>query len=199
MRIILFGPPGSGKGTQAARLCKAWGLPQISTGDMLREAVRRGTPTGREAKEYMDRGALVPDEVMTRVVEERLSQADCAGGFLLDGFPRTLAQARALEESLSKRGQAVDAVVSLLVEEEEVVRRMAGRGRDDDSEEVIRNRLKVFRKETEPLTRFYQARGKLLEVLGVGTVEEITERIQAALAGFVRGNASGARARTSGA
>lgn len=199
MRIILFGPPGSGKGTQAARLCKAWGLPQISTGDMLREAVRGGTPTGRKAKEYMDRGALVPDEVMTRVVEERLSQADCAGGFLLDGFPRTLAQARALEESLSKRGQAVDAVVSLLVEEEEVVRRMAGRGRDDDSEEVIRNRLKVFQKETEPLTRFYRDCGKLLEVPGVGTVEEITERIQTALAGFMTGNASGTRARISGA
>ncbi|MBI2880964.1 MAG: adenylate kinase [Candidatus Tectomicrobia bacterium] len=199
MRIILFGPPGSGKGTQAARLCKAWGLPQVSTGDMLREAVRGGTPTGRKAKEYMDRGALVPDEVMTRVVEERLSQADCAGGFLLDGFPRTLAQARALEESLNKRGQAVDAVVSLLVEEEEVVRRMAGRGRDDDSEKVIRNRLKVFRKETEPLTRFYRDRGKLLEVPGVGTVEEITERIQTALAGFMTENASGTRARISGA
>ncbi|MFQ5692971.1 MAG: adenylate kinase, partial [Nitrospinota bacterium] len=168
MRIILFGPPGSGKGTQAERICKERGLPKVSTGDMLRDAVRRRNATGQTAKAFMDRGELVPDDVMIRLVEERLNQKDCAAGFLLDGYPRTLAQAEALEAFLKKRRAAVDAVVSLLVEEEEVVRRMAERGRDDDNEKIIRNRLSVFRKDTEPLIQFYRDRGKLAEVWGVG-------------------------------
>jgi len=184
MRIVLFGPPGSGKGTQAELLRKAWGLPQISTGDMLREAVRRKTPMGEEARKHMERGELVPDAVMTRAVEERLSRKDCARGFILDGYPRTLAQAQALETFLRGRGQALDAVVSLRVEEEEVIARMTGRGRSDDSEAVIRHRLQVYRRITEPLVRYYRELGKLVEVDGQGPVEEITRRIGAAVASF---------------
>ena len=196
MRIILFGSPGSGKGTQAKSLCTGWDLPQVSTGEILRDAIRRGNPTGKLAREYMDRGELVPDPLMTRIVEERLTRKDCADGFLLDGYPRTIAQAEALDRFLRDRGHGILAVVSLQVAEEEVVRRMAVRGRDDDSEEVIRNRLEVHRRETEPLIRYFQERGKLIEIDGMGRVEDITERIRSAVAAR---DASGAQAGISGA
>ncbi len=194
MRIILFGPPGSGKGTQAERLRRDWDLPRVSTGDMLRDAVRRDTSTGRKAKGYMERGELVPDDVMTRVVEERLSLEDCADGFVLDGFPRTVAQSEALDAFLRGKDLAVDAVMSLLVDEEEVVRRMAGRGREDDSEKVIRNRLKVYWRQTEPLIQIYKDRGKLLEIDGRAPVEEVTRRIRTAVAAFVPEDPSEKRA-----
>ncbi|MDP6484255.1 MAG: adenylate kinase [Nitrospinota bacterium] len=199
MRIILFGPPGSGKGTQAESLCGGWGLPQISTGDILREAIRIGSPTGMKARDFMDRGELVSDGLMTRIVEERLSQKDCAAGFVLDGFPRTIAQAEALEAVLRDRGDGIDAVASLRVEEEELVRRMADRGRDDDSEAVIRNRLDVYRRETEPLVRYFRERGKLIEIDGMGRAEDITERIRSAVADVTETDASVARGKISDA
>jgi adenylate kinase len=199
VRIILFGPPGSGKGTQAESLCGGWGLPQISTGDILREAIRIGSPTGMKARDFMDRGELVSDGLMTRIVEERLSQKDCAAGFVLDGFPRTIAQAEALEAFLRARGDGIDAVASLRVEEEELVRRMADRGRDDDSEAVIRNRLDVYRRETEPLVRYFRERGKLIEIDGMGRAEDITERIRSAVADVTETDASVARGKISDA
>lgn len=187
VRIILFGPPGSGKGTQAESLCAGWGLPKISTGEILRDAIRIGSPTGAQARDLVDRGELVPDGLMTRIVDERLSQKDCAAGFVLDGFPRTIAQAETLEAFLRDRGDRIDAVASLRVEEEELVRRMADRGRDDDSEAVIRNRLEVYRRETEPLVLYFRKCEKLIEIDGMGRAEDITERIRSAVAD-VRGD-----------
>jgi adenylate kinase len=127
MNLILLGPPGAGKGTQAERISRLYGIPQISTGDMLREAVREGTPLGRKAKSYMDSGALVPDEVVIGIVEERIQQDDCRGGFMLDGFPRTTAQAQALDDMLEKKGLKLDHVVCIEVDTEELVRRLSGR------------------------------------------------------------------------
>jgi len=184
VRIILFGPPGSGKGTQAESLCAGWGLPKISTGDILRDAIRIGSPTGAQARDFVDRGELVPDALMTRIVEERLSRKDCAAGFVLDGFPRTIAQAETLEAFLTDRGDGIDSVASLRVEEEELVRRMADRGRKDDNEPVIRNRLEVYRRETEPLVLYFREREKLIEIDGMGRAEDITERIRSAVAGM---------------
>jgi adenylate kinase len=198
MRIIMFGPPGSGKGTQAEQLRNEWGLAQISTGAILRDAIQQKTPTGLKAKEYIDKGELVPDDLMTRVVEDRLDMEDCTKGFILDGFPRTIAQAEALETILQSRGLTVDAVVSLLVNEGEVVHRMVNRGRDDDNEEVIRNRLKVYREETEPLVAYFKDRGNLVEVSGMGTVKEIAQRIRTAITVFVSKDNSGPRVETPG-
>jgi adenylate kinase len=152
-----------------------------------------------KARDFMDRGELVSDGLMTRIVEERLSQKDCAAGFVLDGFPRTIAQAEALEAFLRARGDGIDAVASLRVEEEELVRRMAGRGRDDDSEAVIRNRLEVYRRETEPLVRYFRERGKLIEIDGMGRAEDITERIRSAVADVTGMDASVGRAKISDA
>ena len=152
-----------------------------------------------QARDFMDRGDLVPDGLMTRIVEERLLQKDCAAGFVLDGFPRTIAQAEALEAVLRDRGDGIDAVASLRVEEEELVRRMAGRGRDDDSEAVIRNRLEVYRRETEPLVRYFRERGKLIEIDGMGRAEDITERIRSAVADVTGMDASVGRAKISDA
>ena len=199
MRIVLLGPPGSGKGTQAGFLCEEWKVPNISTGEMLREAVLCQTPIGLEAKKFMDRGDLIPDALMTWMVRERLLQNDCSGGFLLDGYPRTIHQAESLGDILREAGWVLDCVVSLEVSEDELTQRMMGRGRVDDNEEVIRTRLRVYRAETEPLIQYFRERGKLIEIDGMGNIEDITKRISSASAGVGREGASAQQTGTSGA
>jgi adenylate kinase len=182
MNAILFGPPGAGKGTQAALLVRAHDLLHLSTGDLLRAAVGAGTAVGREAKAYMDRGALVPDALVLACLRERLQAVAAAGdrrGFLLDGFPRTVAQAEALERELGR--DAVTHVVYLKLEDEEILRRLLQRGRADDTETVVRHRIQVYRQETTPLVAFYESRGVLRGVDGRGTVEEVQARVEAAL------------------
>lgn len=185
-RLLLLGPPGAGKGTQSERLVKALGILQVSTGDMLRAAVKSGTPVGRDAQGYMDRGELVPDAVVIGVAEERLRQPDARNGFILDGFPRTAAQAEALDAMLGKLGVTLERCVALRVDEAELVKRLLKRaeleGRADDNEETIRNRMRVYREQTQPLVEYYRGRGVLREVDGLGTVEAVAERIQGALA-----------------
>ncbi len=177
MRLVFIGPPGAGKGTQAARLIERYSLVHLSTGDMLRAARDAQTEIGRKADAYMSRGELVPDEIILAIVEERLNQPDCARGFLLDGFPRTIAQAEALDRMLAARGTPLDVVLELRVPEEELFRRLAGRGRSDDSPEVIRQRLVAYRNQTQPLLDYYGRTGLLRSVDGVGTVDEVFERI----------------------
>lgn len=184
-RLLLLGPPGAGKGTQAERLVRGLGIPQISTGDMLRAAVAAGTPVGRQAKAFMDRGDLVPDDVVIGVAEERLRQPDAAKGFILDGFPRTAAQAEALDAMLARLGVQLERCVALRVDEDELVERLLKRaeieGRTDDNEETIRHRMRVYREKTRPLIDYYTARGVLQEVDGEGSVDEVSARIQEAL------------------
>ena len=202
MKLILLGPPGAGKGTQAEILSKDLAIPTISTGNILRAAVKAGTPIGRKAKAFMDAGKLVPDAVIIGIIRERLEEADCTNGFILDGVPRTIAQAEALEEA----GVLFDAVISLEVSDEAIVKRMDGRRvcthcgtpfhvetkppkaegalieRDDDKPETVRARLTVYHEETEPLKHFYEKRGKLRTVPGdLGTIEETTKAIERAL------------------
>ena len=208
MKLILLGAPGAGKGTQAEILCKKLGIPSISTGNILRAAIKDGTPTGLKAKSYIDAGKLVPDEVIIGIVNERLSQDDCAKGYILDGVPRTIAQAEALE----KAGIQFDAVVSIEISEDEILRRMSGRRvceacgssynvealpprvegicdncggkliqRKDDTPETVRERLKVYHTETEPLVGFYAQRGLLRSVAVNGTKEETAQAILAVL------------------
>jgi len=184
-RILLLGAPGAGKGTQAERLVERLAIPQISTGDMLRAAVADESAVGLEAKAYMDRGDLVPDSVVIGVAEQRLSKADAAEGFILDGFPRTAAQAEALDEILERKGVALERCVAIEVDTDAVVKRLLRRaeieGRADDNEETIRNRMDVYRKNTEPLLAYYRERGVLAAVDGMGTVDEVAKRIQEAL------------------
>jgi adenylate kinase len=184
-RMLLLGPPGAGKGTQALRLVAKLGIPQISTGDMLREAVAAGTDVGRKAQEYMDRGELVPDEVVIGVAKDRLSQDDAESGFVLDGFPRTAAQAVALDALLERIGTNLERCVALVVDEDSLVKRLLGRaqieGRSDDSEETIRTRMSVYRAQTAPLVEHYRKRGILAEVDGLGSVEEVAKRIEEVL------------------
>lgn len=182
MNLILLGAPGSGKGTQASRLIEKNKLAHISTGDMLRAAVSAQTPLGVEAKKFMDAGELVPDAVVIGLVEERLQADDTENGFILDGFPRTTAQAEALGALTQRLNKGLKAVVYLEVDEEELVQRLLGRGRADDNEETIRNRLNVYRTSTEPLIAYYDKIGLLKKVAGMGTMEEITGRINAAVA-----------------
>jgi adenylate kinase len=179
VRLVLVGPPGAGKGTQAVRLAERLDVPHISTGDLFRANLSNQTPLGLEAKRYMDAGELVGDEVTVGMVRERLAEDDARKGFILDGFPRTVAQADALAELLAKDGNALDAVVALEVPEEKLVARLLGRGRDDDTEEVIRRRQEVYREETSPLLEHYS--DVLVTVDAVGEIEEITERVLAAL------------------
>ncbi len=174
-RLLLVGPPGAGKGTQAERLAKALGIPHISTGEMLRDHVVRGTTLGAEAKRIMDTGALVPDEVVVAMVAERLAEDDAQCGYLLDGFPRNDAQADALAAAVGE--EAIETVLYLSVPEDELVQRLLTRGRSDDTEDSIRTRLAVYRDETEPLIARYQQVGTLKEVDGLGTVEDISARI----------------------
>jgi adenylate kinase len=181
VRLVLVGPPGAGKGTQAQRLAARFDVPHISTGDLFRENLGQETELGLEAKKYMDAGNLVPDEVTVAMVRERLTHDDAVKGFLLDGFPRTRSQADSFAEILDERGEILDAVVEFQVPEEELVRRLLGRGRSDDTEDVIRNRQGVYRDETAPLLEYYG--DKLVTVDAVGSVEEITDRVSAALRG----------------
>ena len=185
MRLILMGPPGAGKGTQASFVADHFGIPAISTGDIFRANVSQGTPLGVEAKRYMDAGEYVPDEVTNRMVRNRIDEADAAPGFLLDGYPRTLAQVEELDGMIKFTGHALDAVVVLTVDQEELVQRLLQRaqteGRADDTEEVIRRRQEVYTEQTAPLIDVYRARGILVEVDGMGEVDEVTERIFAAL------------------
>ena len=182
MKVVFLGPPGAGKGTQAVRIAEKYNVPHISTGDILRAAVKEGTELGKLAKEYMDKGELVPDDVIIGIIRERLSQSDVRErGFILDGFPRTLPQAEALDKMLSELGLPLDKVVYLNVDDEEIVKRLLARGRADDTEEVIRNRLEVYRKQTAPLIDYYSEKGILAEIYGVGEIDEITKKIEESL------------------
>jgi adenylate kinase len=185
MRLVLLGPPGSGKGTQAARLKVALGVPHISTGDMLRAAVAAGTPQGLKAKEVMNAGKLVSDDILLGMLEERLAQDDVKNGFILDGYPRNLAQADALDHLLAKIGQPLDAVVKLDVPNEVIIARCEIRfkaeHRHDDDPEVVRDRLKVYAEQTAPVADFFARRGKLQVVDGVGELDEVTARVKRAL------------------
>ena len=215
MKLIMLGPPGAGKGTQAQKLVEKLELPQLSTGDMLRAAVKAETEVGKRAQEYMNRGDLVPDSVVVGIIEERTTQSDCQNGYILDGFPRTVAQADALSEMLSARKTAIDHVVSIDVPDEELLGRLLGRWtckdcgamyherfkppktagvcdkcggtnlyqRSDDQEDAIRNRLENYRKQTAPLIEYYTEKGLLRSVDGVGSLDEISERILAVLEG----------------
>jgi adenylate kinase len=186
MRLILMGPPGAGKGTQAKFVAARFGVPAISTGDIFRSNVSEGTPLGIEAKRYMDAGEYVPDEVTNRMVRNRIDEEDASPGFLLDGYPRTLAQVEELDGMIKFTGHELDAVVVLTVDEDEVVQRLLARaqveGRADDTEDVIRRRQEVYAEQTAPLIDVYRDRGLLLEVDGMGEVDEVTERIFTALA-----------------
>lgn len=185
MRIVLLGPPGSGKGTQAARLVETLGLPHISTGVLLRAAVEAGTELGKAAKAVMDRGELVSDDIMLGLIEERLAQDDVRTGFILDGYPRNLAQARALDDLLQRLEKPVQDALLIDVDEEEVVQRIAGRaaeeGRSDDSEDVVRKRLQVYSEQTAPVVDHYAAQGVLTRILGQGSIDEVFQRIMGAL------------------
>ena len=210
MRLILLGAPGAGKGTQATFICQKFGIPQISTGDMLRAAVKAGTPLGRQAKKVMDAGGLVSDDIILGLVAERIREPDCARGFLLDGFPRTIPQA----EGLKKLNVQVDTVIEIAVDDEEIVKRMSGRRihpasgrtyhvvfnppkvagkddatgetllqRDDDKEETVRKRLKVYHDQTKPLVAYYarDQETKYVKIDGIGRVEDVRTRTLAAL------------------
>jgi adenylate kinase len=185
-RLLLLGPPGAGKGTQAVRLVEKMGIPQISTGDMLRSAVAAESEIGQEAKGFMDQGKLVPDSVVIGVAQERLSQSDAADGFILDGFPRTAAQAEALDRMLEGMGTALERCVALTADEDPLVARLLERarieGRSDDNEATIRVRMKVYQEQTAPLIEYYRERQVLSEVDGLGTIEQVAERIEGALA-----------------
>ncbi|WP_024800407.1 adenylate kinase [Nocardia sp. BMG51109] len=179
MRLVLLGPPGAGKGTQAELLSDKLGVLHISTGNLFRANISQETPLGREAQKYLDAGNLVPSDVTNRMVSSRIAEPDAANGFVLDGYPRTVDQAEALEKMLKEAGYELDAVISFEVAEDVVVNRMLGRGRDDDTEDVIRNRMRVYREETEPLLEYYD--GLVVAVDGVGEIEEVNGRLLRAL------------------
>ena len=187
MRLILLGPPGAGKGPQAQRLVEKHGIPQLSTGDMLRAAVAAQTPVGQKAKAVMDAGELVSDEIVNAIVAERIDQKDCAGGFILDGYPRTLAQADAVEKMLKDRGQKLDVVVELVVDDKALVGRIAKRAeetkaagkpvRKDDDPAVFPERLREYYKKTAPLIGYYYAKGQLRQVDGMADIDSVTQQI----------------------
>ncbi|MFC1689484.1 adenylate kinase [Pseudomonadota bacterium] len=185
MRIVLLGAPGSGKGTQAALLVEELGLPHISTGELLRSAVKAGTELGLQAKVVMDRGELVSDEIMLGLIEERLSQPDVAGGFILDGYPRNIVQAEALDVLLDRLEQPVDEALQIDVDVDMVVARIAKRaaeqGRSDDTEETARKRMEVYAAQTAPVVDYYGNKGVLSRVLGDGSIEEVFQRIKGVL------------------
>jgi adenylate kinase len=191
MRLILLGPPGAGKGTQAQRLVEKYGIAQLSTGDMLRAAVAAQTEVGKRAKAVMDAGELVSDEIVNAIVAERIDQPDCARGFILDGYPRTLAQADAVEAMLAQRGITLDAVIELVVDDRALVGRIVGRAeeakaagqpvRKDDNPEVFEERLREYYKKTAPLIGYYHAKGVLRGVDGMAPVDEVTRQIGAIL------------------
>ncbi|MGQ0742610.1 MAG: adenylate kinase [Alphaproteobacteria bacterium] len=191
MNLILFGPPGAGKGTQAQLLEKELGLKQLSTGDMLRAAVAAGSELGQKCKAIMDRGDLVPDEIVIGIIAERIEKPDCAGGAVFDGFPRTIAQAEALDRMLAGRSQKIDAVIELKVNDEALVSRMESRIREnpaaaraDDNPETLRNRLAVYHRQTAPLLDYYRRQGKLRTVDGMASIEVVSRAIRDALRGL---------------
>ncbi len=203
MRVVLLGPPGAGKGTQAQIIAGQLGVPAISTGDIFRANVSGETELGLQAKSYMDAGDLVPDEITVAMVKDRLAEPDAKGGFLLDGFPRTIAQAEQLRDSLHELGQALDCVLELVVDEDELVRRLSGRRtlvdgqwvqRSDDEPETVRYRLQVYREQTAPLSGWYDSEGLLSQIDAIGAVEEVTQRAMSALeaCGGTRPNGPGA-------
>ena len=185
MRLILMGPPGAGKGTQARVVADHFGIPAISTGDIFRANVSQGTPLGQKAQEFMDAGEYVPDEVTNLMVRNRIDEPDAAPGFLLDGYPRTLAQVEELDGMVAFTGHRLDAVVVLVVNQEELVARLLQRaqseGRADDTEDVIRRRQELYCEQTAPLIEVYRDRGLLIEVDGLGEIDEVTERVLGAL------------------
>jgi adenylate kinase len=212
MRLVLLGPPGAGKGTQAKQLTEYVGVPHISTGDLLREAIAAGSPLGRKAGRYVDAGQLVPDELILDLMAERLAHSDCHAGFLLDGFPRTVAQAEALDRRLQSKGQAVDGVLLLSLGDDTIVERLAGRWicrrcgasyhatnlpprrpgvcdlcggpldqREDDKPATVQDRLRVYRRLTEPLVEYYREKHLLHEVSGEGSIEAVAEKVRAAV------------------
>ncbi|GAA2734094.1 adenylate kinase [Pedococcus aerophilus] len=190
MRLIILGPPGAGKGTQAARIADAFGIPAISTGDIFRANIKNETPLGKQVKEVLASGGYVTDEITNAIVRDRLFEDDAEKGFLLDGYPRTAAQVDALDAILAEHGHTLEAVLELTVDEDAVVARLLKRaeieGRDDDSEEVIRERQAIYRRETAPLTEVYSERGLLVQVDGMGSVDEVFARISTALEGVAR-------------
>ncbi|MBZ9842013.1 adenylate kinase [Mesorhizobium sp. CA5] len=196
MRLILLGPPGAGKGTQAQRLVEKHGIPQLSTGDMLRAAVQAGTEVGKRAKAVMDAGELVSDAIVNAIVAERIDQPDCAKGFILDGYPRTLVQADAVEAMLAERGIALDTVIELVVDDKALVGRIVKRAEDakaagqpvrkDDNPEVFEERLREYYKKTAPLTGYYYAKGKLKTVDGMAGMDAVTAEIGKVLAAAVK-------------
>jgi adenylate kinase len=212
VRLVLLGPPGAGKGTQARLLETRYNIPQVASGDLLRAAVRARTALGIEAKRFMDRGALAPDELVHKVIEERLAQPDAKEGFILDGYPRTVAQAETLEKALSARTQKITSVMAIIVPDEEIIKRISGRRtcrncgamyhvifdpprnvntcndcngelyqREDDAEDTVRMRLEVYAAATQPLLEFYQRRGMLARIDGIGRLEDVQRRIVDAL------------------
>jgi adenylate kinase len=212
VRLVLLGPPGAGKGTQAQRLQDELKIPQIASGDLLRAAVRNKTALGVEAKRYMDQGTLVPDELVLKLIEERLRDPDAAKGYILDGFPRTLAQAEALHDMLERNRQSLDAVLALIVPEQEIIKRISGRRtckncgamyhtifdpprnvglcnkcnselyqRDDDAEDTVKMRLEVYDTQTRPLLSYYQDRGLLRRIDGVGSLDDVCRRMKSAI------------------
>jgi len=192
MRLVLLGPPGAGKGTQAQRLVERHGVVQLSTGDMLRAAVAAGTPVGKRAQAIMDRGELVPDDIMIEIIADRIGREDASNGFILDGFPRTVAQAEALETLLDKHGMSLDAVIQIAVDEAALLSRIDKRAREtggaraDDTPETLRKRLSVYRQQTAPVADHYRQKGMLSSVDGMGTMDEVS----AAIAGVLRAAAN---------
>ena len=184
-RMLLIGPPGSGKGTQAERISDRLGIVAISTGDIFRYNVKEQTPLGVEAKKYMDAGDFVPDSVTNKMVRDRLTEDDAAHGFLLDGYPRTVAQVEYLDGILAEKGQSLDVVLQLTADDDELVARLLNRaketGRSDDTEDVIRHRLELYHTQTEAVVSQYSERGTLTRVDGIGAIDEVTERVLAAI------------------
>ncbi len=177
MRLLIFGPPGAGKGTQAEFISKKFDIPHVSTGDIFRENIKNNTPLGAQAKCYSDAGDLVPDEVTTNMVRSRLNMPDCRNGFLLDGYPRTPAQADSLKEYLQKLNTQLDAVINMIVPDEEIITRLTGRGRIDDGDDTVKKRLGIYHDTTKPLAKYYAEINLLIDIEGVGAIDEITRRI----------------------